>query len=58
MENAKHPYELPAVHHTVIRVSLQQMGIGGDDSWGAKVHPEYLLDTSGKMQFSFTFCGI
>jgi beta-galactosidase len=58
MENARHPYELPAVHHTVIRVSKQQMGVGGDDSWGALVHPEYLIDVSGKVEFTFTFRGI
>ena len=58
VENAMHPYELPEVHYTVVRVSKQQMGIGGDDSWGAKTHPEYLLDTSEKMTFTFTFKGI
>lgn len=58
LENAKHPYELPRVHYTVVRVSGQQMGVGGDDSWGAPVHPEYHLDVSKKMEFSFTFCGI
>ena len=58
VENAMHPYELPEVHYTVVRVSKQQMGVGGDDSWGAKTHPEYLLDTSEKMTFTFTFKGI
>ncbi len=58
MENAKHPYELPEVHYTVVRVSAAQMGVAGDDSWGAPVHPEYLLDVSEKMQFTFTFRGI
>ncbi len=58
LENAMHPYELPEVHYTVIRASKGQMGVGGDDSWGACTHPEYLLDVSKKMEFSFTFCGI
>ncbi len=58
MENAMHPYELPQVHYTVVRVSAQQMGIAGDDSWGAKTHPEYLLNTDGEMEFTFTFKGI
>lgn len=58
MENARHPYELPEVHYTVIRVAKQQMGVGGDDSWGALVHPEYLIDVSGKVEFTFTFRGI
>jgi len=58
LENARHPYELPKVHYTVIRAALQQMGIGGDDSWGARTHPEYLLDVSRKMTFTFRFRGI
>lgn len=58
MENAAHPFELPQVHYTVVRASKGQMGIAGDDSWGSLTHPEYLLDVSGKMEFSFMFCGI
>ena len=58
IENARHHFELPEVHYTVVRVSLQQMGVGGDDSWGALVHPEYLIDVSKKLEFTFTFQGI
>ena len=58
LENAMHEYELPEVHYTVIRAAKEQMGIGGDDSWGAKTHPEYLLDVSKKKEFSFVFKGI
>ena len=24
-------------------IDLNQMGVGGDDSWGARTHPEYTL---------------
>ena len=58
LENAQHPYELPQVHYTVVRAALGQMGIAGDDSWGARTHPEYLLDASEKMTFTFSFRGI
>ena len=58
MENAMHPYELPAIHYTVVRAAKAQMGVGGDASWGARTHPEYLLDTNGKMKFSFAFKGL
>ena len=57
MENAMHPYELPEVHYTVVRVAKEQMGVGGDDSWGARTHEEYLLKTDKKMEFSFVFKG-
>lgn len=58
MENAKHPYELPEVHYTVVRVAKQQMGVGGDDSWGAPVHDEYHIAADKKLEFSFCFKGI
>ena len=58
MENAMHPYELPEIHYTVVRVAKDQMGIGGDDSWGARTHEEYLLKTDKKMEFSFVFKGL
>ena len=58
MENAMHPYELPEVHYTVVRAAKDQMGIGGDDSWGARTHEEYLLKTDKKMEFSFVFKGL
>ena len=58
LENAKHPYELPQVHYTVVRASMMQMGIAGDDSWGARPHPDYLLPKEGKLKFEFFFKGL
>lgn len=58
LENATHVYELPPVHNTVIRVAKAQLGVGGDDSWGAPVLPQYHLDVTKKMEFSFRFRGI
>lgn len=58
LENAMHPFELPGIHYTVVRAAAGQMGVGGDDSWGARTHKEYLLDASGRMEFTFYFKGI
>lgn len=58
MENARHPYELPQVDYTVIRAALMQMGVGGDDSWGAQTHPEYLIPADQHLDFTFRFRGI
>ena len=58
IECAAHPDELPPVHYTVIRAAMKQMGIAGDDSWGAPTHEEYLIDVSEKLEFEFSFCGI
>ncbi|WP_339277397.1 glycoside hydrolase family 2 TIM barrel-domain containing protein [Paenibacillus sp. FSL W8-0426] len=53
LENAQHAYELPPVHYTVVTVAGKQMGVGGDDSWGAPVHPEYRIPSDGELQFEF-----
>lgn len=57
VENAGHHYELPEIHYTVIRVAMKQMGVGGDDSWGARTHEEYLLDVTKPLHFEFVFSG-
>ncbi|MBE5961976.1 MAG: DUF4981 domain-containing protein [Lachnospiraceae bacterium] len=57
LESAYHHYELPKTHHTVIRISLMQMGVGGDDSWGAKPHEEYRMKNQD-YHFGFTLKGI
>ena len=58
IDNAQHPTELPPVHYTFIRVGLEQMGVAGDDTWGAQTHPEYLIDNSKELTLSFSFRGI
>ncbi len=58
LENARHPYELPQVHYTVIRAAMMQMGIAGDDSWGSPTHPEYLIHADKRLEFTFRFRGI
>ena len=39
-------------------VALAQMGVGGDDSWGSLVHPEYHIDVTKPLEFTFRFKGI
>ena len=58
LENAMHDYELPPIHYTVIRANLQQMGVGGDDSWGARTHGEHVIDVKKPLSFTFSFKGI
>jgi len=36
-----------------LNIDYKQMGVGGDDSWGARVHPEYCLP-AGEYRFGFT----
>ena len=35
-----------------LNVDLDQMGVGGDNSWGARIHPQYRL-TGNKYEYSF-----
>lgn len=53
LENALHREELPPVNYTNVNIIGKQMGVGGDDSWGAPVLDEYLIDSSKDMEFSF-----
>ena len=39
----RHPTDMTPRNLVVLNVDLGQMGLGGDDSWGAKPHDEYML---------------
>ena len=57
LDNATHPTELAPAHYTFIRVG-EQMGIAGDDTWGAQTHPEYRIANDKKLNLTFSFKGI
>ncbi|WP_327667498.1 DUF4981 domain-containing protein [Streptomyces sp. NBC_00485] len=40
---ARHDYQLTPREAVVLRLNHRQMGIGGDNSWGAHTHDEYKL---------------
>ncbi|MFF0889622.1 glycoside hydrolase family 2 TIM barrel-domain containing protein [Streptomyces sp. NPDC003456] len=40
---ARHDYQLTPRDAVVLRVNHRQMGVGGDDSWGAHTHDEFKL---------------
>ncbi len=58
LENAQHSYELPPVHYTYVRVALGQMGVAGDDSWGARTHEEFLIPVTKPLELRFSFIGV
>lgn len=43
LENAKHPFELPRRDFVTLNLDLKQQGVGGDDSWGAWPHEQFLI---------------
>lgn len=53
LEHAAHLYERPNVHYTVVTIASRQMGVGGDDSWGAPVHEEYRINAAEDYVFEF-----
>lgn len=53
LEQARHAFELPRPYETVVRITSAQMGVGGDDSWGAPVHDAYMIPSEGKKTLSF-----
>lgn len=53
LENAMHKEELPVVKYSWVRIAAKQMGVGGDDSWGAPVHDEFKIDSAKKMTLEF-----
>ncbi len=53
LEQAMHIYELPKPHYTWVRILGCQMGIGGDDSWGAPVQRQFWLDADVQRTVKF-----
>ncbi|QGQ99429.1 DUF4981 domain-containing protein [Paenibacillus psychroresistens] len=58
LEEHDHGYKLPKSDHIALRVNYKQMGVGGDDSWGAKTHPEFTLYANRTYTFEFQMRGI
>ncbi len=57
LEEHDHTYKLPESDKVVVRVNHKQMGVGGDDSWGKKTHPEYTLYTNRSYTYSYSLVG-
>ncbi len=52
LESAKHHFELPAYTKTIVRCSLKQMGVAGDNTWGARPHEEYYVKLEKGTEFA------
>ncbi|MCM3111800.1 glycoside hydrolase family 2 TIM barrel-domain containing protein [Lederbergia lenta] len=58
LEEASHFYKLPVSNQSVVRVNFRQMGVGGDDSWSQKTHPEFTIYADQEYIYSFTLAPI
>ncbi|MCL1632950.1 NPCBM/NEW2 domain-containing protein, partial [Sporolactobacillus sp. CPB3-1] len=53
MESVRHPYELTKQNAVILDVDYRQMGLGGDDSWGARTHAQYTLPANKNYAYSY-----
>ncbi len=53
LESAMHLEELAQTSYTWVRLAAKQMGVGGDDSWGAPVHDAYKIKADTPQHLSF-----
>ena len=53
----KHAFQLPRRDYITLNLDLRQQGVGGDDSWGAWPHEEFLIPCK-EYSFSFRLCPI
>ena len=52
IESATHPHLLSMRENITINIDHAQMGVGGDNSWGAPIHPQYRIPAG---QYSYSF---
>jgi beta-galactosidase len=43
LEGKRHPYEIPRRDFVTLNLDWRQMGVGGDDGWGARPHEEFQI---------------
>jgi beta-galactosidase len=53
LQENDHYYKLLKPSKTVLRINYAQMGVGGDDSWGAKIHSDFILYSNRNYMFEF-----
>lgn len=58
LDHAMHREELAGASYTWVRIMAKQMGVGGDDSWGAEVHPQFCISAEEKLELTFSISPI
>jgi len=54
LDGPDHIYKVPRRDNVYLNLDWRQMGVGGDNSWGARTHPEFTLP--GNQKYAYTFC--
>jgi beta-galactosidase len=52
VRGSMHPNRLKKREFVAVHLDYKQMGVGGDDSWGARPHPQYLIPFAS---YSYSF---
>jgi beta-galactosidase len=52
LNSGKHAFELPRRDYITLNLDFKQQGVGGDDSWGAWPHQQYLIPCK---EYSYSF---
>lgn len=52
LERVAHPYEMKRSGNITVNLDFRQMGVGGDDSWGALPHEQYRIQPK-ELNYSF-----
>lgn len=58
LEDALHWDELPMPKYTWVTIAGKQIGVGGDNSWGARVHEPYCIPSDKPLSYRFTIRSI
>lgn len=53
LQHALHQEELQASCYTYVTIASKQMGVGGDDSWGAPILPQYCISGADSDEYEF-----
>ena len=53
LQNTKHPADIPLRDLVSVQIAHRQMGIGGENSWGAWPRPAHVLEAKHAYHFSF-----
>lgn len=54
LEGPEHIYEVTPRNEIYLNLDYRQMGVGGDNSWGARTHPEFTLP--GNEKYGYRYC--
>lgn len=54
LTNSLHSYLLPESDSVIWRLNYKQMGLGGDNSWGAKLLDKYQIQANQTYSYTYT----